>query len=84
MILITLIAGLAMQAAPVAVVTKPIADPDKTICRNETKTGSIMGHRVCHTRAEWAAMSKVESGGRDSFRDQTTNPGQPSLAGRGN
>lgn len=83
MFLTTMIAGLAMQAAPAPIAAKPIADPDKTICRNETKTGSIMGHRVCHTRAEWAAMSKVESGGRDTFRDQTTNPGQPSLAGRG-
>lgn len=83
MILMPMIAGLAMQAAPVAVVTKPIADPDKTICRNETTTGSIMGHRVCHTRAEWAAMSKVESGGRDTFRDQTTNPGLPGGTGRG-
>ncbi len=83
MFLTMFIAGLAMQAAPAAIATKPVADPDKKICRSETTTGSIMGHRVCHTRAEWAAMSKAESGNRDTFRDQTTNPGMPSLAGRG-
>ena len=83
MILIPMIAALAMQAVPAPVVPKPVADPAKKICRNETKTGSIMGRQVCHTRAEWAAMSKAESGGRDTFRDQTTNPGQPSLGGRG-
>ena len=83
MILISMIAALAMQAVPAAIVAKPVADPDKKICRNETTTGSIMGHRVCHTRAEWAAMGRTESGGRDNFRDQTTNPGLPSLSGRG-
>ena len=43
MILISMIAALAMQAVPAAIVAKPVADPDKKICRNETTTGSIMG-----------------------------------------
>ncbi|MGU3389124.1 hypothetical protein [Sphingomonas sp. M1A8_2b] len=83
MMLVMLLSGLAMQATPAPGAVKLAADPNKTICRKETATGSIMGRRVCHTRAEWSAMTKSESGGRDNFRDQTTNPGLPSLSGRG-
>lgn len=34
-------------------------DPDKVICRpSQVDTGSIMGKKICRTRAEWASLSK--------------------------
>jgi hypothetical protein len=32
-------------------------DTEKKICKRETTTGSIMSRRICHTRAEWEAMT---------------------------
>jgi predicted transglutaminase-like cysteine proteinase len=30
---------------------------EKKICRRDTATGSIMAKSICHTRAEWEAMT---------------------------
>lgn len=32
------------------------ADGGKRICRSAVATGTIMAHRTCHTKAEWAAI----------------------------
>lgn len=44
--------------APTSVGTaaKPVT-AEKPICRSETPTGSRFAKKVCHTRAEWNAMS---------------------------
>ncbi|WP_010219068.1 hypothetical protein [Sphingomonas sp. PAMC 26621] len=53
---ILLSSPLVAHAADPAVAAKPIADPDKKICRAEDVTGSLFPKRVCHTRAEWAEI----------------------------
>ena len=61
----------AMTAAAVAPAyaakepTSPV-DPDKKICRKQETTGSIMTKRICHTKAEWAQIDKVN--GQDAER----------------
>ena len=77
MIVMTL-AALAMQTLPdVQATPTPKPPAEKKICRTETATGSVMGHRVCHTQAEWAALAKASEGSRDGFRDKATNAGIP-------
>ena len=73
--------GLALDAAPVQ--GKPAPAADKKVCRSQVATGSVMGHKVCHSRTEWAAIDGNDKRNRDNFRDSTTNPGLPSLSGRG-
>ncbi len=45
----------AQEAAP----AKPPAE--KKICRADAETGSILAHRRCHTRAEWAEINRESS-----------------------
>lgn len=33
-------------------------DGDKVICRTEQKTGQRFNSKVCHTKAQWAAMGE--------------------------
>lgn len=43
---------------------KPAPDPNQVVCRRENSSvGSILPKRVCHTRAEWAALE--DQGKRD-------------------
>ena len=55
-------AAIAQDAAPV--------DPDKKICRRDVATGSVMTKRICHTKAEWDAMSAQAAKDRDRVLDQ--------------
>lgn len=73
---------LMVQAIPVPA-TAAAPPAEKKLCRSQVSTGSIMGRRVCHTRAEWAAIDRAEADRSDDFRDKTTNPGLPALSGRG-
>ena len=34
-----------------------VKDPDRKICREEEETGSHFSTRVCHTAAQWDAMT---------------------------
>lgn len=34
----------------------PAAEKEKKVCRSEESTGSLFVKRVCHTKAEWAAL----------------------------
>ncbi len=81
--ILTMITALAMQAAPApapaSTVAAPVTDSEKKLCRSQVTTGSIMGHRVCHTRAQWAAIDRAEADRSDDFRNKATNPGSPTL-----
>lgn len=54
-------AATAQQSVPATPATvgsaaKPMA-AEKPICRSETSTGSRFSKKICHTKAEWSAMS---------------------------
>ncbi|TPG52036.1 hypothetical protein [Sphingomonas glacialis] len=61
---VAIVAGLFATGA-VAAQTEGTAAPtstakpkkEKKVCRSVEVTGSILGQSVCHTAAEWAAMS---------------------------
>ena len=38
-----------------------IAAADKPICHREVPTGSTLPRKVCHTRAEWAAINAANA-----------------------
>ena len=44
-------------------------DPDQVICRSQDIPGTRRRQRVCHTRAEWAAMRSGEYRDRDLVRE---------------
>ena len=61
------------QAQPVSPnPAQPTAAPvkQKKICRTEESTGSIMVKRICHTQAEWDAMSQANRGVTADLSDQ--------------
>lgn len=43
------------------------ADAEKKICRSVMATGSIMGKRECHTKAEWAAITQQSVQAREKL-----------------
>jgi hypothetical protein len=57
----------AQDAQNAATGATPAAAPakEKLVCRREEETGSVVAKRVCHTKAEWAAM--------DAEADRTRN-----------
>jgi len=63
-------------AAPVVAQEAPTVDKSqKKICRTLPATGSIMGKRECHTKAEWDAMNARSRADRDRWdrESQSTN-----------
>ena len=44
---------------------------DKKVCRTEEATGSLFVKRVCHTKAEWAAIEVERQRSADQFHDQS-------------
>jgi hypothetical protein len=47
-------AAFGAEPAPATQTTGPANDPNETICRRETRTGSRLGTRnICRTRAQW-------------------------------
>ncbi len=79
--MLLMMAALALQAAqPAPTVASP--KKEKKVCRSDVATGSHLPHSVCHTRAEWNDLDNASGQDRDHFRDQSTNPGLPSLSGR--
>jgi hypothetical protein len=56
---IVLMASAAAQAqdAPSDTGSPKPAVKEKKICRTEDDTGSIVPRRICHTKAEWAAIN---------------------------
>ena len=45
-------------------------DQEKKICRRVVPTGSVMAKSVCHTKLEWMALKKQDSGEVDLFRNR--------------
>jgi hypothetical protein len=42
------------------------SEADKKICRREAVTGSNMSRRICHTKAEWKAITKARESAMES------------------
>lgn len=74
--------ALATGAAPAMAGDKRPVDPNKPLCRSVEQTGSIMTHRVCHTRAEWATLSAQDSKNKDAMV-QSNGLQSPSQQGTG-
>jgi predicted secreted protein len=66
-------AGLAQVTPPVAPVAAPIKE--KKICRSEVPLGSIMGRRICHTKAEWVAIRAQNGAAAERTLDAARRPG---------
>ena len=67
MIVSLLAAMLALpQAEAPAPAATPTPVPEKQICRRETYTSSNLMKRVCHTRAEWAAINAGTAEGTET------------------
>lgn len=47
------------------------AASEKKICRSIETTGSMMMHRICHTRAEWSQIDAANGKSTDNFRAAT-------------
>jgi predicted transglutaminase-like cysteine proteinase len=54
-----------------ATTAAPAAPPvkEKKICQSDVDTGSIMAHRTCHTKSEWAEINKENEKNNDQFND---------------
>lgn len=49
--------------------TGGVQNPNETVCRTITATGSRLGgNRICHTRAEWDAIARA---GREAAENAT-------------
>lgn len=46
----------AADSPPAPAADKQTAEKEKKVCRSEEATGSLFVKRVCHTKAEWAAL----------------------------
>ena len=53
-------ANIAFVALPAMAEDAPAtSSPDKKVCKTITPTGSIMGKRICLTKAEWQQFSDI-------------------------
>ena len=55
-----------------------VADKDKKVCRVSTTLGSNLPSRVCHTRAEWAEMTKKANESAERSIEQRDHAGSGS------
>ena len=65
----------AAQNAPAANPAAPVKE--KKICRSVVPTGTIMGKRMCLTKAEWAEFHARNERHNDMFRDNRNKGLQP-------
>ena len=63
-------AAIAQTATPAGGAANVPPVKEKKICRSEASTGSIMTKRVCHTQAEWNALTEANRGTMEDMRDQ--------------
>lgn len=71
--------ALAQQSAEVP---EKKVETEKKICRSVMATGSIMGKRECHTKAEWAAITQQSIQARDKVeRDDAPRNGGTGASG---
>ena len=59
--LLMALAAVPAMASPAVPATAPAKTDEKPVCRSVSATGSYMRQRVCHTKAEWAAIKELES-----------------------
>lgn len=55
------------QPAAPAAVPAPV---EKPICRSEVPTGSTLPKRVCHTKAQWAAIGAANANQIETVRQR--------------
>jgi hypothetical protein len=58
-----------LQAAPGPAPSPSPATADRPICRREVPTGSNFAKKVCHTRADWAAIDDANARNAGSALD---------------
>ena len=66
------------QSTAVGIARPATGDGDKLVCHRETETGSNFPKKVCHTKAEWAAINDAHSNDVDKMsraRNNTARPG---------
>lgn len=72
----TVLAAMALVCLPIAVHARGPVDAtsdaakEKKICRSEEVTGSMFTKRVCHTKAEWAALEAERERGAAALRNR--------------
>jgi hypothetical protein len=72
---LALAAPAAAQESPNPTDTSAPAAKEKKICKRQIATGSIMSRPICHTKAEWAAISARNQADGDHLRDlQSASP----------
>ena len=77
MIVTALLLLAAPQAEParptVTVVAKPVADPDKKVCRREVPIGSMFAKKVCRSRNDQAQIDRDTDAALGRVRGPTGN-----------
>ena len=66
--LLSLLLAATPQATPTPAPASAVPKVEKPICRRETPTGSTLQQRICHTRAEWAAIDAANASGVDALQ----------------
>ena len=64
--IVSLFAALLVVPQADAPAPTPTPAPEKPICRRETMTSSNLTKRICHTRAEWAAINAGNAANTDA------------------
>jgi hypothetical protein len=69
----------ATPAAIQVAAAKPFEDGDKVVCESTMQTGSHFSSRVCHSKADRAAMEKT---GKDTANEFQQRSSSMSLSGK--
>ena len=77
----TLLFATAPTASVAADNPAPSPPKERKICRSEASTGSIMGRRICRTKAEWDAINEKSAHNLENYNDQRGSTGVPTLPG---
>jgi hypothetical protein len=70
---VSLLTTLALAAPQAAQTTTPAPAPvpvEKPVCRNEVPTGSTLPKRICHTKAQWAAIGAANASQIETVRQR--------------
>lgn len=68
--IVSLFAALLVLPQAEASMPTPAPSPaaEKPICRREVATGSTLSKRICHTKAQWAAINADNAANMDSLQ----------------
>jgi hypothetical protein len=53
----------------------PPVEKEKKVCRSEESTGSLFVKRICHTKAEWAALDAEGARAAQHMQNQSRGNG---------